>query len=330
MALPDSESSGAKLPIGGRYVALLRRTQTVFLFSDPIFVADGQGLPELPDGLQYIFIHPSSSAAADAKPHTMSGYLPADALKADTDAHAFEKPVQGAALLPVEEFYGAFSSFLPTHDSSLSTLSARDISVLGTLHAEEARVSDADLTDALELADKVLAESAATSDGRTGVAIDAISPEVLQDLGLCPSVLGASDSSDTGDASSPASEESETAASILETNRDLLVKLAEAQDRRAQEGDFGKISEEEKAVAKRLQENLARVVSAHGPAAFRPPTEEIHRASQMLLAGSASTMYSGTLPPQRRFAFISNAATYAGFPPGATTAPMARDVSQTK
>ncbi|KAJ1965792.1 hypothetical protein GGI12_000537 [Dipsacomyces acuminosporus] len=278
----------------------------------------------------------------------MGGYMPAGALRADSTSACMSMAAKPASL-PVDEYYGSFSSFLPTRDSSLSTLSTRDTAIVNiaawsAIDADttdsHAQLSDTDLADALQLADKVLTESATLPDMTDASGDAVLSSEVLRDLGLSPDLLGADGdespqstlegSTGNGEHANEASGP-ESAASILETNRQLLIRLAEAQDRRAQSGDFGSIGDEEKAIASQLQTSLARAIAAHRPVAFRPPAEEIHRASQQLLAGSATNgIYSGTLPPQRRFAFISNASSHAGFPAGATTMPMERRAQPAK
>ncbi|KAJ2813696.1 hypothetical protein GGI24_006505, partial [Coemansia furcata] len=110
---------------------------------------------------------------------------------------------------------------------------------------------------------------------------------------------------------------------ILKANSDLLAELIAMQDRRAHSGDYGQISEKEQTIAAKLQANLARVAAAHSPSQLRPPSAEIQRAACLLLAKN-TTSYAGTLPPQRRFAFVSNASSSTTFPSAATMAPMQR------
>ncbi|KAJ2510436.1 hypothetical protein GGI11_005489 [Coemansia sp. RSA 2049] len=115
----------------------------------------------------------------------------------------------------------------------------------------------------------------------------------------------------------------ETAESILNENNALLTKLVELQDRRVRDNKFGEISNEELAVAAKLQNSFARVVAASEPSTLRPPSIEIKRAADALLA-KRQPVFSGVLPPQRRFAFVSNAISSADFPHGATATPMRR------
>ncbi|ORX74620.1 hypothetical protein DL89DRAFT_264443 [Linderina pennispora] len=287
---PAEMPNGKHIPAKGKFIALLRRAQTVFLFSDPIFVPDGKPLPDLPEGLQYINIHPSS---IEPKPQTLKDYLP--------KAHAPGSRQDTAApvTLPTEDVSSMFNSFLPTRDSSTMTLRDRDVPVVQHLKArqEDAGVS---ADEALAIAHRVLGDNADS--------VEPPSPAVLRELGLAvPEELM------TGP---------ETAQTILAENREMLIRLAEFQEQRADSGDMATISKEEQQVADRLQRNLARVIGAQRPKDVRPPGTEIARAVSELLA--YDELYSGTLPPQRRFAFVSNAATYAGYPPAATTVPMER------
>ncbi|KAJ1945087.1 hypothetical protein FBU59_002416 [Linderina macrospora] len=291
--LPDGKSS----PTKGKFIALLRRAQTVFLFSDPIFVPDGKPMPELPEGLQYIHIHPSST---EAKTQVLKSYLP----KASNAPRTSHWDTQEPVALPTEDSFSMFSSFLPTRDSSVTTLRDRDVPVVIGMEAKQIRDTVAvSENEALEIASKIL--------GHSGGAVEPVAPELMRELGLME------------ETDEPMQvDEPETAQTILEENSRLLAKLVEFQDKRASSGDMGKVSKEEQEVADKLQMNMARVVGAHKPKDFRPPTEEIERAASELLA--YDDLYAGTLPPQRRFAFVSNAATYAGYPPAATTVPMER------
>ncbi|KAJ2375177.1 hypothetical protein IW150_002693 [Coemansia sp. RSA 2607] len=323
-ATPGAETpvSEGKAPVGGRYVALLRRTATGVLFSDPIFVAQGQDLPDLPEGLQYIVIHPSSvhtaatpaTNASDAngsdttRSYTMEAYLPKSSgsrQRADSG--------QETVVLPTFDDFGLFSSFLPARDSLHSTLGPGDCRVLGStvLSNSATTVTPQDLDSALELAEKVLSDSSTTQP-------DELSAELLLDLGLTPSDVGIEPASKHPgySADSP-----ETAESILRNNDILLARLLEMQDARAANNTFGQISDEERRIAEQLQISLARVAAAHAPAALRPSTDAIHSAAALLLAKDQGS-YSGTLQPNQRFAFISNAAAAAGFPQNATMAPM--------
>ncbi|KAJ1898184.1 hypothetical protein LPJ66_002917 [Kickxella alabastrina] len=321
-----------KSPIGGRFIALLRRTQTGILFSDPLFIAHGEILPELPEGLQYIVIHPSATAGvsdsasgAQGKPYTLEAFLP----KGNSSFKAKQTLKQQRPLaLPVDEDYGYFSSFLPTRDSLQSSLRASEYGVLrredlflaetanaidgSNQHTSaDSAVSMADIDSALEYASTFLDNS---TDQHT------ISPELLSDLGLTPTDVGL-DSHLPSENGSNDNTQDETAESILSANDRLLAQLLDMQDKRAASGDFGLITDAERNVAKQLQINLARVASAHTPAALRPSVDAIHSAAKLLLAKSQGS-YSGTLPPQQRYAFVTNSAANASLPPAATMAPM--------
>ncbi|KAJ2724946.1 hypothetical protein GGI07_001608 [Coemansia sp. Benny D115] len=324
-ATKDQPHSG-----GGRYMALLRRTQTGVLFSDPIFVADDQSLPDLPEGLQYVVIHPSatipSSDGSSEKAPTLKSLLPdAASLKPK------QQPKQESKiLLPVIEKYGPFSSFMPTRDSLLSEISAADYSALDiqslaaqekhsgekTGHVNCADIADKELTEAdmesaMELASKVLDSS---SDEPA-----VLSSDLFKDIGISAADLGITPQ----ELFQGVSSESETAETLLNTNDKLLAQLLEMQDKRALNGDFGAISDEEKALAMQLQINLTRAAAAQSPRSLRPSIDAIHNAAALLLSKDQGS-YSGTLPYQRRFAFITNASTSTGVSAGATTAPMQR------
>ncbi|KAJ1723372.1 hypothetical protein LPJ53_002276 [Coemansia erecta] len=314
-------ASEGKPPTNGRYVALLRRTATGVLFSDPMFIAQGHDLPDLPDGLQYIVIHPSpvhtagmpaagaSGARADgaAGAYTMEAYLPKSS---GAKQQANSGKGRGPVVLPDFADLGLFSSFLPTTDSLHSTVGPGDRRILGNAapsSSHAATLSPEDLDHAVELASKVLSDSPPTD-------TTALSPELLADLGLTAEDLGIERHEETA-------EGPETAESILRANDVLLARLLEMQDARAAGARFGEIGEEERRVAERLQISLARVAAAHAPAALRPSTDAIHSAAALLLAKDQGA-YCGTLQPNQRFAFISNAAVGAGFPQNATMAPM--------
>ncbi|KAJ2612859.1 hypothetical protein H4S08_002515 [Coemansia sp. RSA 1365] len=299
-------------PVGGHYVAMFWRTPTGVLFSDPTYVASGQTLPDPPDGVQYIVVHPF---VASQKSHTMEAFLPANALTGSKKDSETQQQKQMTAL-PIQGDYGSFSSFLPGRDSTLTELGAEDYAVLNGNSSLDfdvsEQVSDSDFESALQLADRILSEPA---DSGSQPASE-ISTDTLRDLGLTPE--------DVGIDSTPVSEPmSETAESILKENSTMLAKLLELQDKRALSGDYGKISDEEQAMAKKLQTSFARIVSANSPAALRMPAAEIKRAAALLMSND-KTSYAGTLPPQRRFAFMSNMAVGTGVPPGATTTPMQR------
>ncbi|KAJ2162289.1 hypothetical protein GGF46_000780 [Coemansia sp. RSA 552] len=313
-----STEAGAHPPIGGRYIALFRRTAAGLLFSDPVYVAHGQNLPDLPDGVQYIAVHPYAGAS---KPQTMERFLPAAARTGARDATEYH-PVKATALPEVHD-WGQFSSFFPTRDSSLTSFSAADYSALSTTHTShlvsdssvgQEDMSEESLEAAVALADQIVS-STALPDGQGLPSTEDISPETLCSLGLTYDDLGI-----------PEPDAPETAASILKENSLLLRRLLEMQDRRAAAGDLATISEEEQQVAHKLQLNMARAVLGTKPSALRPPTEEIQRAAQLLVATSADSegSYAGTLPPQRRFAFMSNAAAAGGVPNSATAQPMQR------
>ncbi|KAJ2777093.1 hypothetical protein H4R18_005331 [Coemansia javaensis] len=284
---------------GGRYIALLRQTAGRMLFSDPVFAAAGQPLPELPAGVEYIVVHPYT---VPAQPRTLGEYMPPNAL----DRDASPEPEQRPDALPTIQDYGHFSSFLPARNSTLTSLCAADYAVLNGSDDPGAapQVTEAELESAVELAQRTLGEAAAEPE---------VSPEMLRDLGLTPADIGM----DAAEEPAP-----ETAEGILRQNSALLVRLLELQDRRARSGDYGAVSAEEQAVATRLQASLARVVGASAPKDVRPLDSEIQRAAKLLLAGGRGS-YAGTLPPQQRFAFMSNAAGLAA-PSGATVTPMQR------
>ncbi|KAJ2741132.1 hypothetical protein GGI20_005398, partial [Coemansia sp. BCRC 34301] len=204
-----------------------------------------------------------------------------------------------------EEDYGCFSSFLPVRDSSLSTLDAADYATLSTQPADPTTAH----------------ANAASKDNGEAMpeVLDAISTDLLRELGLTPADLGFDEPQSNGSTSADA----ETAEGILSANAALLAELLDMQDRRAQSGDYGQVSDREQAVAAKLHANLARVAAAHSPAQLRPPSAEIQRAACLLLAKNPAS-YAGTLPPQRRYAFVSNASSSTAFPPAATLAPMQR------
>ncbi|KAJ1820828.1 hypothetical protein LPJ75_000855 [Coemansia sp. RSA 2598] len=335
--MANESVADSKSPLGGRYVALLRRTATGVLFSDPIFVAQDHTLPELPDGLQYIVIHPSSipssallasqpakaASGSLGKSYTMKAYLPASDTKHRVQ-YAMERLYRTEALLPAVEDYGQFSSFLPAKDSLASTLPSTFYTTPTTDYGmdcqeteesggakEAVAVSPSDLSSAICAAEKILSSSDDNKEPR-------LSLELLSDLGLNPADL---EEAPRHTAPEPPSDQPETAQSVLRENDRLLARLLELQDRRAASGDFDQIGHEEMAVANQLQINLARVAAAQAPSALRPSVDSIHSAAAMLLAKDQGS-YSGTLPPQRRYAFISNAAANAGFPQAATMAPM--------
>ncbi|KAJ1995736.1 hypothetical protein GGI25_000713 [Coemansia spiralis] len=326
MVASVGESKSAQSPFGGRYVALLRRTNTGMLFSDPVFIADGQPLPELPEGLEYVVVHPSATPAKD---HKMEEFMPTNALQSNSTI--LSQPSEQSnrnTVLPLEEDYGMFSSFLPMKDSSLSTLSHADITVLNSGHSllDEkelaSHVSEAELASAIELADKILgsySDSQLTTASTSSVH-DAISQEVLENIGF-PLVTQPNKQPLTRLGTNGC--DGETAESILNENNILLAQLVEMQDKRALKDKFGEVSNEEMAIATKLQASFARIIASSKPAALRPPSTEIKRAANMLLAKSHG-IYSGVLPPQQRFAFVSNAVSSTDFPQGATTTPMQR------
>ncbi|KAJ2798646.1 hypothetical protein H4S07_005640 [Coemansia furcata] len=148
--------------------------------------------------------------------------------------------------------------------------------------------------------------------------LDDISTNLIRELGLTPADLGFDEQPPQHTTGTM-----ETAEDILKANSDLLAELIAMQDRRAQSGDYGQVSEKEQTIAAKLQANLARIAAAHPPSQLRPPSAEIQRAACLLLAKN-TTSYAGTLPPQRRFAFVSNASSSTTFPSAATMAPMQR------
>ncbi|KAJ2440848.1 hypothetical protein GGF42_007490 [Coemansia sp. RSA 2424] len=308
-------SSAASPPGSGQYVAILRRIAGGALFSDPVYVPPTQTLPDLPDGLQYIVIHPSE---VPAKPQTLNE-LVANAASAKSAGAAgaaarcppASQPLHSSAL-PQEENYGSFSSFLPVRDSSLSTLDAADYATLSTRPVDT-------ITSTTTIAATTAATSALEENAEPEV-LDDISANLLRELGLTPADLGFDVPQSNTTAAGGGTE---TAEDILSANAALLAELIDMQDQRAQSGNYGQISDKEQAVAAKLQANLARVAGAHSPAQLRPPPAEIQRAACLLLAKSPAS-YAGTLPPQRRYAFVSNASSSAAFPPAATLAPMQR------
>ncbi|KAJ1800159.1 hypothetical protein LPJ59_001297 [Coemansia sp. RSA 2399] len=319
MAAANDQTISSHSPFGGRYVALLRRTNAGMLFSDPVHVKDGQSLPELPEGLQYVVIHPS---AAQVKDRTMEDFLPS------SSSHSTENQAQTqgkSPMLPLEEDYGMFSSFLPSRDSSLSSFTHTDYSILNSGHSLpentelETKVTDSDIEAALELARKVLGGSD-NGQANTDPHYDT-SQDTLKDATLEPHAQQYE--SRIQISKSEAGAGAETAESILQENSALLVRLVELQDRRAHGNKFNEISSEEMDIATKLQNSFVRVVAANEPSALRPPSMEIKRAASALLA-KRQPVFSGVLPPQKRFAFVSNAASSAEFPQGATTAPMQR------
>ncbi|KAJ2356031.1 hypothetical protein IWW50_004670 [Coemansia erecta] len=293
-------------PVGGRYIALLRRTPTGMLFSDPVFVSHNQPLPELPDGVEYIVVHPQTTTA---KTSLMEAYMPTGALN---------KPAQPECAklrLPIFEDCGMYSSFLPSRDSSGTCLSSADFTTLNSGLVGQPQALEADIDQAMELANKILNGSASSENGSQTSAATDISSETLLNLGLLPADIGLDSGSDT-----PAEE---TAESILRENNMLLAQLQQLQDVRARSDNYGQISEEEQQIAKKLQKNLARTIAAHAPSQIRPSQEEIQQAVKLLLGGGSSlATYAGTLPPQRRYAFMSNAVAGSAVPQNATTAPM--------
>ncbi|KAJ2665701.1 hypothetical protein IWW48_000152 [Coemansia sp. RSA 1200] len=325
MVTADNLKSPSQPPFGGRYIALLRRTNSGMLFSDPVFVKESQALPDLPDGLQYVVIHPT---AAQAKDRTMEDFMPADALK--KSSHSTEHPLQqkSTILLPLEEDYGMFSSFLPSRDSSSSLFTHIDYNVLSTDYCvseksePEAQVSKADLDYAFELAERILSDS---SDNQSTPTISDLHGDIPQSV---LEAIGFDQAAQMGKKQNkryePETESgAETAESILKENNALLTKLVELQDMRVRDNKFGEISNEELAVATKLQNSFARVVAASEPSTLRPPSMEIKRAADALLA-KRQPVFSGVLPPQRRFAFVSNAISSTDFPHGATATPMQR------
>ncbi|KAJ2663646.1 hypothetical protein IW148_002404 [Coemansia sp. RSA 1199] len=290
-----ADSRPTESPVGGRYIALLRRTPTGMLFSDPVYVPTAQSLPDLPDGVEYIVVHPQTTTATAP---LLEAYMPTDALSEPTPS---ECP---RLRLPVFEDSGMYSSFLPSRDSSLTSLSAEDFVTLNSGLVGKCSVLDVDVDHAVELADRILSGSA---DHEPECA--EISPDTLHDLGLLPSDVGLDSSTDN------------SAQSILREHSTMLAQLQQLQDARAQSSNYGKISDHEQQIAKRLQTSLANVVAAHAPAHVRPPLDEIQKAVKLLLGGEQAT-YAGTLPPQRRFAFMSNAVAGSNVPQNATIAPM--------
>ncbi|KAJ2881804.1 hypothetical protein H4R27_003848 [Coemansia aciculifera] len=310
MSFANGHSPTRAAPPGsGQYVSILRRTTGGVLFSDPVYVAPTQTLPDLPDGLQYIVVHPSE---VPAKPHTLNE-LVAASTKTASGAAARSQTSQlfHSPALPQEEDYGCFSSFLPVRDSSLSMLDAADYAMLSTRPADTAATiaisEEANSTQSTEHKEPTQPE-----------VLDNISTNLLRELGLTPADLGFDEQPPQ-----PTTSAMETAEDILNANAALLAELLAMQDSRAQSGDYGQISDKEQAVAAKLQANLARVAAAHSPAQLRPPSAEIQRAACLLLAKNP-TSYAGTLPPQRRYAFVSNASASTTFPSTATMAPMQR------
>ncbi|KAJ2743193.1 hypothetical protein H4S06_005607 [Coemansia sp. BCRC 34490] len=328
MVTADNLKSHSQPPFGGRYIALLRRTNAGMLFSDPVFVKESQALPDLPDGLQYVVIHPT---AAQAKDRTMEDFMPTGALK--KSSHNVEHSLQQKnTTLPLEEDYGMFGSFLPSRDSSSSLFTHIDYNALSTdccvsVKTEpETQVSKADLDYALELAERVLSDS---SDNRSTATTSDLHGDIPQSV---LEAIGLGQAAQMGIKQNkryePEAESgAETAASILNENNALLTKLVELQDRRVRDNKFGEISNEELAVAAKLQNSFARVVAASEPSTLRPPSIEIKRAADALLA-KRQPVFSGVLPPQRRFAFVSNAISSTDFPHGATATPMQRQAVQ--
>ncbi|KAJ2082816.1 hypothetical protein H4R24_001274 [Coemansia sp. RSA 988] len=299
-------------PLGGRYVAMFWRTPTGVLFSDPTYVANGQSLPDPPEGVQYIVVHPF---VASENSHTMEAFLPEGAFTNSKEDLETQQQKRMAAL-PIQSDYGHFTSFLPGRDSTLTILDADDYAVLNgnsELGLDTNKpISDSAFESVLQLADRILAEP---TDSGSQPASE-ISANTLRDLGLTPEDVGI-------DSASASELGPETAESILRENSTMLAKLLELQDKRALSGDFGKISDEEQEIAKKLQASFARIVSANSPAALRMPAAEIKRAAALLMSNDKIS-YAGTLPPQRRFAFMSNMAAGTGVPPGATSTPMQR------
>lgn len=318
----------------GFYVALFRRTEAgAPMFSDPIYVSDdSKKLPDLPVGLQYIIVHPSETAI---EPRTMQGFTPSSKI-----AHKYKtqqlhiqeiQQKRDRMSLPTEDDYGLYSSFLPTRDSTLSSLAPVDYTtVLDCSQAEKQHnlakekshddgVTDTEVGLALELAHKVLADDDSMDVVETNGEV--LTDSVIEELGLKPAPTVDMDRD-----------------SILEQNNKLLLQLLEMQERRAQSGkDFGNISDEERATATRLQNNLVKAAASVPPSSLLHPltdTEDgshqhlaIKRAAQLLLAknnAEHSVAHRGNLPANRRFGFLSNASTNAGFPQLATMAPMQR------
>ncbi|KAJ2845186.1 hypothetical protein IWW36_004886 [Coemansia brasiliensis] len=312
----DSRSSSSpQPPIGGRYIALLRRTPTGMLFSDPVYIATDQQLPQLPDGVQYMVVHPLPTTE---KPPTMEAYMPKNALK------KLELPIakQPDAPILLKEEMGMYSSFMPTRDTSLTSLSTSDYTALNSGLVSGNHNEHVDVDSALDLASKVLNEIYESSGEQLGDSTTEITAATLHELGLLPSDIGLDNSQQT-----PSN--IEAAELLLEENNRLLAQLQMFQDKRAQSGDYGAISQEEQKVAAKLQLNLMRAVAVQPPKQVRPPQEEIQRAVKLLMTNSNSAYnstatYSGTLPPQRRFAFMSNAVAGSSVPQNATIAPMQR------
>ncbi|KAJ2491267.1 hypothetical protein IWW37_002434 [Coemansia sp. RSA 2050] len=301
--LPTSAPSPS--PGSGQYVSILRRTSGGVLFSDPVYVPPTHTLPELPDELQYIVVHPSE---VPARSQTLNEHLVASTKAAsDTAARPPTSQPLHSFTLPQEEDYGSFSSFLPVRDSSLSTLDVADYAVLSTRHVAAqptGRLEPAQPTDRLD------------SDSAQPCVLDDESKALISEMGLTPADLGFDEQQHTAGAE-------ETAEDILKTNAALIAELVTMQDSRAKSGNYGQISEKEQALAARLQANLVRVTAALTPAQLRPPSTEIQRVASQLL-GKSPGSYAGTLPPQRRYAFVSNASSSSIFPLTATMAPMQR------
>ncbi|KAJ2559072.1 hypothetical protein EV175_000507 [Coemansia sp. RSA 1933] len=320
MAASEDQTVSSQPPFGGRYVALLRRTNAGMLFSDPVYVKDGQSLPELPEGLQFVMIHPS---AAQAKARTMKDFVPTSSSRS-TENRA--RPQTRTATVPLEEDYGMFSSFLPSRDSSLSSFMHTDYNTISSgssnhclLESGEpkAHVSSTDVESALELAERILGDSdsnVSAIDLQNGIPQD-----ILTAIGLesPPSTQMHESQSHTSDSNT------ETAESILRENSALLVRLVELQDKRAHSNTFDEISNEEKSIAAKLQDSFVRVVAANEPSALRPSSIEIKRAANALLA-KQQPVFSGVLLPQKRFAYVSNAASSTEIPQSATATPMQR------
>ncbi|KAJ2817620.1 ammonium transporter, partial [Coemansia furcata] len=150
--LKGSPSSGtvADLP-SGQYVSILRRTAAGVLFSDPVYVPPTQTLPALPDGLQYIVIHPSE---ASEKPQTLNELVAAGTKTALGAGRSQTSQLCPSPALPQEEDYGCFSSFLPVRDSSQSTLDAADYAMLSTRPAETATIAISDEASGFQPAER--------------------------------------------------------------------------------------------------------------------------------------------------------------------------------
>ncbi|KAJ2019410.1 hypothetical protein GGI06_002538 [Coemansia sp. S85] len=298
MSLRDELSTSAPVspsPRSGQYVSILRRTLGGVLFSDPVYVPPTHTLPELPDGLQYIVVHPSE---VPARSQTLTEFLSASTKAAsDTATRPQTSQPLPSPTLPQEEDYGSFSSFLPMRDSSLSTLDAADYAIISTRH--------------------VTAQPIDKPEPAQPYVLDDESKALISGMGLTPADLGFDDEQQhtTGAV--------ETAEDILNANAALMAELVAMQDSRAKSGNFGQISEKEQAIAAKLQANLVRATAAFAPAELRPPRAEIQRVASRLLDKSSGS-YAGTLPPQRRYAFVSNASSSSIIPPTATMAPMQR------